>query len=291
MWISDYWEDFELLEAEDGYKLERWKDVKLLRPDPQVVWKNGEIENHSRKIDAKYFRSKKGGGEWKYYKKLPEHWEIMYRDLKFKVRPTGFKHTGLFPEQAVNWDFARDMIRESGREIKVLNLFAYTGGATVACLKEGASVCHLDAAKSIVTWAKENVELNNLNQNGKVRFIVDDAYKFVEREIKRQNYYDAIIMDPPSYGRGPNGELWKIEDKIFELVELASRILTDKPLFFIINSYTTGLSNTVMENILNLTVTKKFGGKVTADEIGFQAKHSGLYLPCGSTARWQADEK
>lgn len=257
--------------------------------DPQVVWKNGEIEKHSRKIDAKYFRSKKGGGEWKYYKKLPEHWEIMYRDLKFKVRPTGFKHTGLFPEQAVNWDFARDMIRASGREIKVLNLFAYTGGATVACLKEGASVCHLDAAKSIVTWAKENVELNNLNQNGKVRFIVDDAYKFVEREIKRGNYYDAIIMDPPSYGRGPNGELWKIEDKIFELVELASRILTDKPLFFIINSYTTGLSNTVMENILNLTVSKKFGGKVTADEIGFRTKHSGLYLPCGSTARWQAD--
>ena len=168
-------------------------------------------------------------------------------------------------------------------------MFAYSGGATVACLKEGASVCHLDAAKSIVSWAKENVELNNLNQNGKVRFIVDDAYKFVEREIKRQNFYDAIIMDPPSYGRGPNGELWKIEDKIFELVELASRILTEKPLFFIINSYTTGLSNTVMENILNLTVTKKFGGKVTADEIGFQARHSGLYLPCGSTARWQAE--
>ena len=289
MWISDYWEDFELLEADDGYKLERWKDVTLLRPDPQVVWKHADLTRRTKGIDAKYFRSKKGGGEWKYYKTLPEHWEIMYRDLKFKVRPTGFKHTGLFPEQAVNWDFARDMIRDSKREIKVLNLFAYTGGATVACLKEGASVCHLDAAKSIVTWAKENVELNHLNQNGKVRFIVDDAYKFAEREIKRQNFYDAVIMDPPSYGRGPNGELWKIEDKIFELVELTSRLLTPNPLFFIINSYTTGLSNTVMENILNLTVTKKFGGKVTADEIGFRATDSGIYLPCGSTARWQAE--
>ncbi len=289
MWISDYWEDFELLEADDGYKLERWKDVTLLRPDPQVVWKHADLTRRTKGIDAKYFRSKKGGGEWRYYKNLPEHWEIMYRDLKFKVRPTGFKHTGLFPEQAVNWDFARDMIRDSKREIKVLNLFAYTGGATVACLKEGASVCHLDAAKSIVTWAKENVELNHLNQNGKVRFIVDDAYKFAEREIKRQNFYDAVIMDPPSYGRGPNGELWKIEDKIFELVELTSRLLTPNPLFFIINSYTTGLSNTVMENILNLTVTKKFGGKVTADEIGFRATDSGIYLPCGSTARWQAE--
>ncbi len=291
MWISQYWNDFELLDAYDGYKLERWKNVKLLRPDPQVVWKNKKVGKEQ--VDAKYFRSNKGGGEWKFYKKLPEEWEIEYRDLKFTVRPTGFKHTGLFPEQAVNWDFARSMIKSGrdkikGRNPNVLNLFAYTGGATVACLKEGADVCHLDASKSIVTWAKKNVSLNGL-ENKNVRFIVDDAQKFVEREIKRGKKYDGIIMDPPSYGRGPNGELWKIEDKIYDLITSCISLFSDTPLFFIINTYTTGLSNTVMENILNLTMKKKFGGNVMADEIGFLAKESGIYLPCGSTARWGAE--
>ena len=285
MWISEFWEDFELLEAENYHKLERWRSVKLLRPDPQVVWKNGNLQKND--VDARYIRSKKGGGEWKYFKKLPDHWIINYRDLKFKVRPTGFKHTGLFPEQAVNWDFCREKIKEANREINILNLFAYTGGATVACLKEGANVCHLDAAKSIVSWAKENVELNKLDKN-KVRYIIDDAYKFVEREIKRGKKYDGIIMDPPSYGRGPNGELWKIEDKIFELIEMSSRVLSDNPIFFLINTYTTGLSNTVMENILGLTVKKKFGGEITADEIGFKTSNSGIYLPCGATARWSS---
>ena len=283
MWISEFWEDFELIEAENYHKLERWKDVRLLRPDPQVVWNNDKLNKND--IDARYLRSKKGGGEWQYHKNLPDHWIINYKDLKFKVRPTGFKHTGLFPEQAVNWDFCRKKIKEADREVNILNLFAYTGGATVACLKEGASVCHLDAAKSIVSWAKENVELNKLDVK-KVRYIIDDAYKFVEREIKRGKKYDGIIMDPPSYGRGPNGELWKIEDKIFELIEMSSRILSDAPIFFIVNTYTTGLSNIVMENILNLTVKKKFSGTITADEIGFRATNSGIYLPCGATARW-----
>jgi 23S rRNA (cytosine1962-C5)-methyltransferase len=285
MWLSKHWEDFELIEAEDGYKLEKWKTVQLLRPDPQVVWKNNNISKFKNYIDAKYIRSSKGGGEWETYKKMPDHWIINYRDLKFKVRPTGFKHTGLFPEQAVNWDFAREQIKKVNYEANILNLFAYTGGATVACLKEGANVCHLDASKSIITWAKENVALNKLPES-KVRYIIDDAYKFVLREIKREKKYDGIIMDPPSYGRGPNGELWKIEDKIFELIDSASQILSKKPIFFIVNTYTTGLSNTVMENILNLTVKKKFGGTVSADEIGFMTKNSGLYLPCGATIRW-----
>jgi 23S rRNA (cytosine1962-C5)-methyltransferase len=288
MWLSEHWEDFELIEAEDGYKLEKWKTIQLLRPDPQVVWKNNNISKFKNSIDAKYVRISKGGGEWETYKKMPDHWIINYRDLKFKVRPTGFKHTGLFPEQAVNWDFAREQIKKANRDLNILNLFAYTGGATVACLKEGATVCHLDASKSIITWAKENVTLNNLPES-KVRYIIDDAYKFVSREIKRGKKYDGIIMDPPSYGRGPNGELWKMEDKIFELIDLASQILSDKPIFFIVNTYTTGLSNTVMENILNLTVKKKFGGTVSADEIGFKTKNSALYLPCGATTRWSND--
>jgi 23S rRNA (cytosine1962-C5)-methyltransferase len=288
MWISEFWEDFELIEAENGQKLERWRDVVLLRPDPQAVWKNGGIARFNNKIDAKYIRSKSGGGEWKFFKKLPDSWTVNYRDLKFKVRPTGFKHTGLFPEQAVNWDFIRDKLKNAERQPSVLNLFAYTGGATVAALKEDANVCHLDAAKSIVSWAKENAALNKLDSKN-VRYIVDDAYKFAEREIKRGKKYDGIVMDPPSYGRGPNGELWKIEDKIFELVKMASKILSESPLFFIINTYTAGLSNTVMENILNISLKNKFGGKVTADEIGFQASNSGVYLPCGGTARWEAE--
>ena len=287
MWISEFWQDFELIDAGNGYKLERWKDVSLLRPDPQAVWTSDFEKKNKNIIDAKYFRSNKGGGEWKYYKKLPESWTVAYRDLKFKVRPTGFKHTGLFPEQAVNWDFARncvDKIKKSGKTPSVLNLFAYTGGATVACLKEGADVCHLDASKSIVSWAKENVDLNGLAQKN-IRYIVDDADKFVQREIKREKKYDGIIMDPPSYGRGPNGELWKIEDKIFDLISNCVKILNESPSFLIINTYTTGLSPTVIENILRIVLKK---GKITSDEIGFKTK-SGLYLPCGSTVRWESE--
>lgn len=285
MWISDYWQDFQLIDAGNGYKLEKWKDVHLLRPDPQAVWITDYDKN---KIDAKYFRSKNGGGEWKYYRKLPESWNVSYRDLKFKVRPTGFKHTGLFPEQAVNWDFARKCIKrikETGKTPSVLNLFAYTGGATVACLKEGADVCHLDASKSIVSWAKENVSLNGLSQSN-IRYIVDDADKFVQREIKRGKVYDGIIMDPPSYGRGPNGELWKIEDKIFELISNCIKILSSSPSFLIINTYTTGLSPTVIENILRILIDS---GKITSGEIGFKTTESGLYLPCGSTVRWESE--
>lgn len=286
MWISDYWEDFGLIDAGNGYKLERWKDVYLLRPDPQAVWKKDYENKYINIIGAKYFRSQKGGGEWKYYKKLPDDWIVKYRDLKFKVRPTGFKHTGLFPEQAVNWDFAREMIeniKKDGKTPSVLNLFAYTGGATVACLKAGAEVCHLDASKSIVTWAKENVALNGLSDR-KIRYIVDDADKFVRREIKRGNKYDGIIMDPPSYGRGPNGELWKIEDKIYELISSCAKIISDSNSFMIINTYTTGLSPSVIENILRLTLKD---GMITSSEIGFKTADSDLSLPCGSTVRWQ----
>jgi len=288
MWISEFWQDFELIDAGNGYKFEKWKDVRLLRPDPQAVWTSDFEKKNKHIIDAKYFRSNKGGGEWKYYKKLPESWTVTYRDLKFKVRPTGFKHTGLFPEQAVNWDFARECvkkIKDSGKTPSVLNLFAYTGGATVACLKQGADVCHLDASKSIITWAKENVALNGLADKN-IRYIVDDADKFVQREIKRGKKYDGIIMDPPSYGRGPNGELWKIEDKIFDLISNCVQILNESPAFLIINTYTTGLSPTVIENILRIVLKK---GKITSDEIGFKTTKSGLYLPCGSTVRWESE--
>jgi 23S rRNA (cytosine1962-C5)-methyltransferase len=255
-----------------------------VRPDPQVIWKTEKQDEGWIKADAYYKRSSKGGGEWVYKKKLPESWEISYKSLTFRIRPTGFKHTGLFPEQAVNWDWAADRIRSAGREISVLNLFAYTGGATLACAAAGAAVCHVDAAKGMVNWARENAALSGLSDKP-VRWIVDDCKKFVEREIRRGRKYDAVIMDPPSYGRGPGGEIWHIEDSIYDLVELCKKVLSDDPLFFMINSYTTGLSPTVMAYILRSVLCRDIGGQVLSDEIGLPVE-KGFVLPCGATAIW-----
>ena len=270
----------------DGQKLEQWGNIVLSRPDPQIVWKNKSYPEEWKKANAVYSRSKTGGGSWEYKKKIPAAWQIKYKDLTFNIKPMGFKHTGLFPEQAVNWDWMRNKIKNAKREIKVLNLFAYTGGATVACLAEGASVCHVDSSKGMVTWAKENVNSSRLGDK-KVRYIVDDVVKFVNREIRRGNKYDAIIMDPPSYGRGTNGEVWQFENNIYDLVELCTKVLSDNPLFFLINSYTTGISSTVLANILNLTVTKKYKGKVESGEIGLPMEKSSLVLPAGIFGRWE----
>ena len=269
--IAKNWEDYKIIDMANGQKLEKWGDYTLSRPDPQIVWKNKSYPEEWKKADAEYLRSKTGGGSWNYKKKLPVAWQIKYKDLTFNIKPMGFKHTGLFPEQAVNWDWMRNKIKNANREIKVLNLFAYTGGATVACLAAGASVCHVDSSKGMVTWAKENVTSSGLAEK-KVRYIVDDVVKFVNREIRRGNKYDAIIMDPPSYGRGTNGEVWQFEDSIYDLVELCTKVLSDKPLFFLINSYTTGMSSTVLADILELTVSKKYKGKFnifTGDENEF----------------------
>ena len=288
MFLADKWIDYKLIDSSGGEKLEYWGKYLLRRPDPQAVWSIKSEKSLWDKSDAHYHRSDKGGGHWEYLSnKLPERWTVNYRNLTFNIKPMGFKHTGLFPEQAVNWDWFSELIRESGREIRVLNLFAYTGGATVAALEAGASVCHVDASKGMVTWAKENVTSSGLADRS-VRYIVDDVKKFVAREFRRGKQYDAIIMDPPSYGRGPSGEVWKIEDELFPLVEDCVKILSDKPLFFLINSYTTGLSAEILKNILTMTLKKKFGGKVTADEIGLPMSASGLVLPCGISGRWQA---
>ena len=274
---SDNWNDYEIIEASDGMKTERWGDIVLKRPDPQVIWK--KENDTATKIDAVYHRSKSGGGKWEFRKTLPERWTVNYKNLKFYVRPTGFKHTGLFPEQAVNWDYIRDRVR--GREkCNVLNLFAYTGGATLAAAEAGADVVHVDASKGMVTWAKENISLSGLGDRF-VRFIVDDCEKFILREIKRGRKYDGIIMDPPSYGRGPGGELWKMEDKIYDFARLCSNLLSDSPAFFIINSYTTGLAPTVIKNIISIAL----GARAEADEIGLPISGTGLYLPCGATGR------
>ena len=280
MLLADKWKDYKVLATGDGYKLEKWKDVTLLRPDPQVIWKSkGDIA--SMKCDAKYLRSDKGGGRWVYNKTLPDEWVISYGDLKFKVKPMGFKHTGIFPEQAANWEKTAALIRGAKRPISVLNLFAYTGGATCSCLSAGASVCHVDAAKGMVERAGENVRLSGLGDKN-VRFIVDDCEKFVRRELRRGRRYDAVIMDPPSYGRGPNGEMWKIEENLYGFVELCSQVLTDDPLFFLINSYTTGLQPQVLDNILTLTVRNKFNkGRVEAYEVGLPTDE-GIVLPCGA---------
>lgn len=286
MLISDNWKDFEVIDVSNGEKLERWNKYTLIRPDPQVIWTGGSSLRGYKEIDAHYHRSASGGGSWEFIHKLPEKWKVTYKDLKFNVKPTGFKHTGLFPEQAVNWDFIYDKIKNSNRSINVLNLFAYTGGATVAAASAGASVCHVDASKGMVQWAKENCVLSGL-KDAPVRYIVDDVVKFVNREIRRGRKYDAIVMDPPSYGRGPNGEVWKIEDELYNLVMLCIQVLSDKPLFFIINSYTTGLGHSVIDNILKLTMVNKFGGKSYADEIGLPITQSGLVLPCGITGRWE----
>ena len=278
MLIADKWKDYSVIATGDGYKLERWKDVTLLRPDPQVIWKS-KRDFSSFDIDARYLRSDKGGGEWQIIKKLPDSWTVSYGQLTFLIKPMGFKHTGLFPEQAVNWDKMSALIKNAGRPISVLNLFAYTGGATCACLAAGASVCHVDAAKGMVERAGENVRLSGLNDKP-VRYIVDDCIKFVKREIRRGRKYDAIIMDPPSYGRGPNGEMWKIEDQLFDFVRLCKDVLSDDPLFVLINSYTTGLQPQVLKNVLQLTIADG-RGRIEADEVGLPTKE-GIVLPCGA---------
>ena len=286
MWIADNWKDYELLDASDGERLERWGEYVLRRPDPQIIWKNTANHKMWENADAIYKRSSKGGGGW-VKNELPQTWNIKYGDLKFVLKPMGFKHTGLFPEQAANWDWFSELISKAGREIKVLNLFAYTGGATVAAAKAGASVVHVDAAKGMVAQAKENAALSGL-KDAPIRYIVDDCKKFVEREIRRGNKYDAIIMDPPSYGRGPSGEIWKIEDSVDELITLSARLLSPEPLFFLVNSYTTGLSPMAMYYILGLKVASVYGGKIECGELGLRATRTGLCIPCGASARWQS---
>ena len=286
MIVAKDWKEYKILDMANGQKLEEWGNIILSRPDPQIIWKEKSYPSIWKKSDAVYSRSKTGGGSWKYNKKLPENWQIKYKDLIFNIKPMGFKHTGLFPEQAVNWDWMIDKIKKAKRDIKVLNLFAYTGGATVACLYAGASVCHVDSSKGMVSWAKENVQSSGLADK-KVRYIVDDVNKFVAREIRRGNKYDAIIMDPPSYGRGANGEVWQFENNIYDLVELCKQVLSDNPLFFLINSYTTGISSSVLANILNLTIGKDYKGQVSSGEIGLPMDNSELILPCGIYGRWE----
>ena len=286
MWIADRWTDYEILDTSKGEKLERWGEYILVRPDPQVIWKSRYQDTRWHSPNARYQRSHSGGGEWHVLGKLPPQWEIRYKDLTFNVKTMGFKHTGLFPEQAVNWDLTREVIRNSGKkEVKVLNLFAYTGGATVACLKEGASVVHVDASKGMTQWAKENAASSGV-AGGKVRWIVDDCIKFVQREIRRGHRYDIIILDPPSYGRGPKGEIWRLEDSLYDFVELISQVLSDDPLMVLLNSYTTGLSASVMKYILDDILVKEKGGSVSADEIGLPVSSNGEVLPCGATAVW-----
>ena len=289
MRIADKWKDYSIIATGDGMKLERWNDVYLLRPDPQVIWPERIQMSAYKSLNAIYNRSESGGGGWKILKKMPQEWTVSYGDLNFLVKPMGFKHTGLFPEQAVNWDRMRELISNAGRPVNVLNLFAYTGGATVACLAAGASVCHVDASKGMVERAGENVRLSGLKDKP-VRFIIDDCKKFVQREIRRGRKYDAIIMDPPSYGRGPNGEMWKIESELYPLVELCTEVLTDTPLFFLINSYTTGLQPMVLKNILTLTVGSKFPGEVEAYEVGIKTEE-GIDLPCGASGLFVGNGK
>ena len=284
MWLADSWKDYEVLDTSAGEKLERWGKYILVRPDPQVIWNTPKDDPLWRKYDARYARSSTGGGKWANLR-LPEHWQVKYRELTFNVKPMNFKHTGVFPEQAANWDFIMETIRGAGRPINALNLFAYTGGATLACAAAGASVCHVDAAKGMVAWAKENAKSSGL-EDRPIRWIVDDCAKFVEREIRRGRRYDAIIMDPPSYGRGPSGEIWKLEENLWPFVQLVSQVLSDKPLFVIINSYTTGLAPSVVGYIMDSIFTKRFGGHSECGELGLPVKDSGLILPCGSTGRW-----
>ena len=278
MKLANEWKEYKILDMANGQKLEKWGNVILSRPDPQIIWKEKSYPKKWNEITATYHRSKTGGGSWEFNKKLPSKWQIHYKNLTFNIKPMGFKHTGLFPEQAVNWDWMIEKIKNAKREIKVLNLFAYTGGATVACLSAGASVCHVDSSKGMTTWAKENVVSSGLEKRP-VRFIIDDVIKFVNREIRRGNKYDAIIMDPPSYGRGAKGEVWQFEDNIYDLVNLCTKVLSPNPLFFLINSYTTGISSKVLEDILLLTVSKKHKGKIEAGEIGLPMENSDLVLP------------
>ena len=293
MWTADNWKDYEVLDCSNGEKLERWGKYILVRPDPQVIWDTPKRCKGWKTRNAHYHRSKKGGGEWEFFD-LPKQWQIHYKDLTFNLQPFSFKHTGLFPEQATNWDWFSELTYNRkklnpNKEIKVLNLFAYTGGATVAAAKAGASVTHVDASKGMVTWAKENAVSSGL-KDAPIRWLVDDCVKFVEREIRRGNKYDGIIMDPPSYGRGPKGEIWKIEEKIHPFIQLCTNILSDQPLFFLVNSYTTGLQPAVISYMMSTEILPKFGGKVVSDEIGLSVTESGLVLPCGAAGRWQADK-
>lgn len=284
MWVSDQWKDYELIDCGRGEKLERWGEQLLVRPDPQAIW-NTPRTHRGWKVNAgRYARSSTGGGQWQ-NKSMPQRWTVSYRDLTFNIKPMNFKHTGLFPEQAANWDWAREQIQKAGRPISVLNLFAYTGGATLAAAAAGASVCHVDAAKGMVAWARENAAASGLS-GAPIRWIIDDCAKFVEREIKRGRRYDAVIMDPPSYGRGPSGEIWKLEKDLFPFLKLVSGVLSDDPLFFIINSYTTGLAPSVLTCLLDSVVTPRFGGGTVSDELGLPVTDSGLVLPCGATGRW-----
>ena len=287
MRVVNTWKDYEIIDASLGQKLERWGNIYLLRPDPQIVWDNGNLlDKYKGKIHAVYHRSNTGGGHWENLKNTPSRWTINYNDLVLHIKQMGFKHTGLFPEQAINWDYMINKIKNSGRDIKVLNLFAYTGGATVACLSAGASVVHVDSSRGMIDWCKENVNSSGY-QDANIRYLVDDVVKFVKREIRRGNKYDAIVMDPPSYGRGANGEVWNIEDSLFKLVKLCTNVLSDNPLFFLINSYTTGMSPKVLENILYLTVNDKKSGKISSGEVGLPMKKSNVILPCGIYGLWE----
>ena len=284
MWLADSWKDYEVLDTSAGDKLERWGKYILVRPDPQVIWLTPKENRRWRDFDARYARSNSGGGQWS-RNRLPERWQIRYRELTFNVKPMNFKHTGVFPEQAANWDFIDARIRSAGRPISVLNLFAYTGGATLAAAAAGASVCHVDAAKGMVAWAKENAASSGLGE-APIRWFVDDCAKFVEREIKRGRRYDAVIMDPPSYGRGPSGEIWKLEKDLYPFIKLVAGVLSDDPLFFLINSYTTGLAPSVLTCLLKTVIEPRFGGHTESDELGLPVTDSGLVLPCGATGRW-----
>lgn len=286
MYIADGWKDYEVLDTGSGEKLERWGKIILRRPDPQVIWP-AENESLWKSADAHYHRSTQGGGQWEMLSKIPEQWTVSYRELTFRVRPTGFKHTGLFPEQAANWDWMSELIRGARRPVRVLNLFAYTGGATMACLNAGAEVCHVDAAKGMVQWAKENAQLSGLTDRP-ARYIVDDALKFVLREQRRGKQYEGILMDPPSYGRGPDGQVWKLENEVYGLVEECAKLLSAQPLFFLINGYTTGLQPAVLRNLIEKTVVRRYGGRAMADEVGLPVREGNIVLPCGASGRWQA---
>lgn len=288
MRTADRFTDYELIEASGGERLERWGDIILIRPDPQIIWNTEKKDKRWKTAHARYFRSQQGGGRWQVYREIPDRWNIKYGNLSFNVRTMGFKHTGVFPEQAVNWDYAADIIRNADRQLSVINLFGYTGCATLSALDAGAKVCHVDASKGMVQWARDNAVESGLADKP-VRWLVDDCIKFVNRELRRGNCYDGIIMDPPSYGRGPGGEVWKLEEQIYSFVELCAQLLSEDARFLILNSYTAGLSPSVMKYILSSVIVPKFGGKVTCDEIGIPVTNSGLVLPCGSTAIWTKD--
>lgn len=288
MWIADNWNDYEVIDTSGGEKLERWGKYILLRPDPQVLWNTPKDHPAWKKLNAHYHRSAKGGGSWEFFD-LPEQWSVHYKKLTFHLKPFSFKHTGLFPEQAANWDWFSELIENAGRPIKVLNLFAYTGGATCAAASAGASVTHVDASKGMVTWAKENASTSGLS-DAPIRWIVDDCVKFVEREIRRGNHYDGIIMDPPSYGRGPKGEIWKIEEKIHPFITLCEQLLSDNPLFFLVNSYTTGLAPAVLTYMISTEIVTRHGGSVVSDEVGLPVSSNGLILPCGAAGRWTGED-